>query len=121
MHPNDCRRGRLHAEQEVCRVRQLRSGHFDVRRLGFGGSLVYIGSRLPRQSAVHERRVRVSRATRLPLAYSSICVPISTTRFGGIEKKSVAERELRDRNRNNRLRQNARLGFRVGSSVSRPR
>ena len=60
-------------------------------------------------------------STGLPLAYSSICVPISTTRLGGIEKKSVAERELRDRKRNNRLRQNARLGFRVGSRVSRPR
>ena len=33
-------------------------------------------------------------------SYSSICMPISTTRFGGIWKKSVAERALRDKERN---------------------
>ena len=38
---------------------------------------------------------------------SSIWVPISTTRLGGIEKKSVAVRELRDRKRKMRLRQKA--------------
>ncbi len=54
-------------------------------------------------------------------AQSSICAPISTTRFGGSAKKSVAERALRDRNRNSTLRHSAMPRPFTDRSVSRPR
>ena len=57
---------------------------------------------LPRRRRWLRRRAVLSAA-----AQSSICAPISTTRFGGSAKKSVAERALRDRNRNSTLRHSA--------------
>ena len=63
-----------------------------------------------------------SAATPTVSVRSSICAPISTTRLGGMAKKSVAERALRDRKRKRYLRQSAMPfppGLRI--RVSRPR
>ena len=52
---------------------------------------------------------------------SSTCIPISTTRSGGILKNAVARMALRDITANRRSRQGAMPGRLVASSVSRPR
>lgn len=52
---------------------------------------------------------------------SSICVPSSTTRFGGIWKNMLAGRALRDRNTKSDLRHCAISPRPVVSRVSRPR
>lgn len=53
-------------------------------------------------------------------SYSSICMPSSTTRFGGRSKNAVGGRELRDRNENRVFRQRAIFDLPPVSRVWRP-
>ena len=95
----------------------------DRRRAGGGGVVGGGGNVLRVLSGAESGGARSDRGatTRVSPRYSSICAPISTTRFGGSPKNAVAVRELRDRNANSVLRQRAMRPLPVTSSVSRPR